>query len=394
MTQTIHRRVSGRSERCRETLVVASVIGREFAVDALVHASTMSEDEVLDSLEEAETAGLIGPIPGVIDRLRFSHVLVRDALYDALPVARRLRLHEHAGRALEALYRGNLDLHLSELANHFTRAGRGSAEAAIDYATRAGDHAVSLYAWEDAAQHYAIALRMLEATAAHSSTGVCKLLLALGEALSRAGNEADSKTALRRAARLAEQEGRPDYLARAALAYGGRIPWARASTDPELVPLLERGLAAAAGDDAMRVRLLAFLSGARRDDARRDRRRALAQEALAIADRIADPAARGIALEAHFNGADGPDTTDSWLEVTSELIEIAERAGTRSTSSPLTNTEWTAIGSSATVPASTSRSRRSAGSPPSCGSRSSSGPMARPARSSRRSKAVSKTPTA
>jgi hypothetical protein len=189
---------------------------------------------------------------------------------------------------------------------------------------------MTLYAYEDAAHHYAGALEALARSGRATGIRRCELLIALGEAWSRGGDERQSKTALRRAASLAQDEGRPDLLARAALAYGGRIPWARGSTDPELVPLLERGLdAVGQQDDAMRVRLLAHLAAARRDDARRDRRFALADEAFDIADRLEDPGIEAVALETRLNGADGPDTVDAALAASRRLVELAERAGDR-----------------------------------------------------------------
>src|SRR5262249_39776324 len=159
--------------------------------------------------------------------------------------------------------------------------GSQSAGKAIDYTTRAANKAASLYAYEEAARHYESALEVLEASGRGDAGDTCELLLSLGEVLSRAGEEDDSKEALRRAAALAEQQGRPDQLARAALAYGGRFSWGRASADPELVPLLERALAAIGHEDArMRALLLARLAGARRDDRLGARRVALAEQAV------------------------------------------------------------------------------------------------------------------
>jgi DNA-binding SARP family transcriptional activator len=328
VTEAIGRRLQTRSERCRQVLVLASAIGREFGVQALARASGLDEDELLDALEEAEAARLIEAVPAASGRLRFSHMLTRDALYDGLSVARRMRLHRQLGEVFEALYARNPDAHLAELAHHYLLVGSQGAAKAIDYTTRAGHRAASLLAYEEAARHYKSALEVLEASGSGDYALTCELLLSLGEVLSRAGEEDESKAALRRAAALAEQEGRPDQFARAALSYGGRFSWARASTDPDLVPLLERALTAIGDDDPrIRARLLARLAGARRDDRRPDHRQALAQQAVEIASELGDPETLAVALDGHWNAIEGPDSADEGLALTERVIKLWEQVG-------------------------------------------------------------------
>ncbi len=328
VTEVINQRLLHRSERCREVLVLASVVGREFAIEPLERVSDLAEEELYDALEEAESARLIGEVPGASGRLRFSHVLMRDALYDDLPAARRLRLHRRVADALESLYARGPEPHAAELAHHYLQAGSGAADKALAYATLAGDQAASQYGYEEAARHYASALEILEATEAPDEERTGELLLSLGDALGRAGSEAESKEALRRAAQLAERAGRPDQLARAAFSYGGRFGWARAGTDPALVPLLERALEALGErDDPMRVRLLARLSAARRDDRRSDRRVALAREAVAVATRIGDPAGEAYAVAAAFFASEAVESAGNGIAVGAKLIALAEQMG-------------------------------------------------------------------
>jgi DNA-binding SARP family transcriptional activator/tetratricopeptide (TPR) repeat protein len=328
IAEAIGRQLQATSEGCRDLLVLASIIGREFEVDALGRASGFTEAEILDELEEAEAARLVGGVPGASGRLRFSHILVRDTVYDDLPAARRMRLHRRVGEALEALHARNPDPHLAELAHHYLLAGSQSAGKAIDYATRAGHRAASLLAYEEAARHYQRALNALEATGSGDPARTCEVLLSLGEVLSRAGDEGDSKAALRRAAALAEQQGWPDQLARAALSYGGRFSWERASADPGLIPLLERALAAIGDEDArVRALLLARLAGARRDDRRRDHRVALGQQAVEIARTLDDPETLAVALEGRWNALEGPDSVDEGLALTEEIAALWEQIG-------------------------------------------------------------------
>jgi tetratricopeptide (TPR) repeat protein len=144
--------------------------------------------------------------------------------------------------------------------------------------------------------------------------------------LSRAGETIAAKEPFQRAAEIADREGWPDLLSRAALGYGGRFAWGRASVDPGLVPLLERALSAAGDDDSPeRVRLLGRLASARRDEAFREPRVRLADEALAMARRIGDLETIAYALEAHWPAVEGPATLDGRLERANELIALGHQ---------------------------------------------------------------------
>jgi DNA-binding SARP family transcriptional activator/tetratricopeptide (TPR) repeat protein len=330
--EAIARRLQRQTDRCREVLSLASVVGREFDPDVIGRVSGLHDDELFSALDEAAHAGLVGTVPEATGRLRFSHILVRDALYEELSTPRRLRLHRAVAEAFEAIYARNPEPHLSELARHYREAGPSVAEKAIAYAQRAGDRAASQYGFEEAARYYAGALEMLETARFGDSDRTCGLLVSLGEVLSRAGSDAEARQALRQAVDLAEAAGRPDQLARAALEYGGRFGWERASIDPFYLPLLERALVAVGTDDSStRVRLLARLAAARRDDARRDRRLAVAAEAVEIAERIGDPATLALALEGQLVAIEGPDelARGAGIPATERMIELGERIGDR-----------------------------------------------------------------
>jgi DNA-binding SARP family transcriptional activator/tetratricopeptide (TPR) repeat protein len=330
VVEVIGRRLQRQTDPCREVLALASVVGREFDPDVIARVSGLEENDLFAALDEAAAAGLVGAVPEVSGRLRFSHILVRDALYEDLPAPRRVRLHRAIGEALEAIYAANPDPHLTELARHYREAGPSVADKAIDYAQRAGDRAGAQYGYEDAAHHYAGALDMLEAARAEDPDRMCELLLSLGEVQSRAGKGEEARAALRQAATLAERTDRPDRLARAALLYGGRLGWERASIDPHYVPLLERALTAVGTDDSSdRVRLLARLAAARRDDPLRDRRLAAGEEAVAMAQRIGDPATLAVAVEGRWIAIEGPDELAEGVGIAAseQMIALGEQIG-------------------------------------------------------------------
>ena len=323
--------ISGRARRltepCREALVLASVLGREFALRALEHMGSPQREELLDALDEATSEGVIGEVSGAPGQFRFAHVLIRDVLYDELTPTRRMRLHRLAGDALEEVYAEALDPHLAELAHHFARAApAGDSQKAIDYARRAGDRASSLLAYEEAARLYEAAL-----TLTVGDIRRCELLLALGDARARAGDTPASKRAFRDAAELAENLELSDHLAQAALGYGGRLVWDVARDDPSVLPLLERALVAIGSEDTpARVRLLARLAGGPLRDASfpRERRAALSREALDMARRLGDSSTLAYALVCYIQANLSPDSvTEDALGLSGELVSVALAAG-------------------------------------------------------------------
>jgi tetratricopeptide (TPR) repeat protein len=323
----IGQRVGRLSERCRELLVAASVLGREFGLDALATLSGLSVDELLDVLDEAMAERVLADLPGSPGRLRFGHTLIRDTLYDELTPARRLQLHQRAGEALEAVYSADPDPHLAELAHHFFAAApAGVAEKAVDYARRAGDRAASQLAYEEATRLYKMALTLVGARDAAR----CELLLALGEAQGRAGDTPALRESFGAAADLAEDLGLPEFLARAALGYGGRVIWEASRGDVDHVPLLVRALTALGEEDSeLRVRLLARLAGGPLRDASfpTERRRALSEEALDTARRIGDSGTLAYALAAYIAANRSPEFTRREVTLATELIQVATEAG-------------------------------------------------------------------
>jgi DNA-binding SARP family transcriptional activator len=326
--EAIRRRVQRHSAACRNLLTLASVLGREFDLATIAQLADLNEEALLRALDEAISARLIGDVPSTAERLRFSHILVRDALYEEIPAPRRLRLHRAVGEAIEHLHAQNLDPHVAELAHHFAAAGSLGIEKAFGYAQRAGEMAAAQYGYEEAARHYAHALELIGRQAAPDAARTCELLLSLGDVQSRAGSGADAKEAFQRAASIAEEHGWHDRLVRAALAYGGRFAWARSSSDPALAPLLERALEAVGEKDASaRARLLARLAAAIRDEPSRERRVAIAAEAVEIARGGDDLLTLAYVLEGHGVATEGVEPGLGDLATANELVALGEQLG-------------------------------------------------------------------
>jgi hypothetical protein len=300
--ETIGRRLERLSPACRELLAMAAVAGREFEPAALALLS--GEEALLDALAEAEAAHVVD-VADDHRTYRFSHVLIREALYGELPVARRLQLYRRIGEAIESRFAGDPSRY-AELAHHFAAGfigNAGDAAKAVVYARKAGDHALAMHAHEEAVRRYADALRLL----GHDAAAVrqrCELLLALGDAQVRCGGETASQERFRQAATLAEQLNEPSLLARAGLGWGAFGGAVAGGVDPGLGRTLRTALAGLAeAESTLRAKVLArlaieeFYGGAEEQAAR------YSTEAVALARGIGDAAMLSETLQfAHYTG--------------------------------------------------------------------------------------------
>jgi DNA-binding SARP family transcriptional activator len=328
--QVIDQRLRRLTPDCRGLLEVASTLGREFGIKELAAVAEIDEDAVLELFDEALTARVIVEAP-MVSRLRFSHALVRDTLYEALTAGRRRAAHLRAGEILERLYASDPEPHLAELAHHFFQAlPSGDAGRAVGYAQRAGDRAIVLFAYEEAARLYALALSAVDLQAGEVSETRCALLVALGDAWARAGDEPAARDAFLKAATLAASAGLPVLQAQAALGYGGRFVWSRAYNDVHLIPLLEAALRELPAEaTSLRVRLMARLSGALRDHSSRERRASLSAQAVQIARGLDDAATLAYALDGHYSAIMWPETAEQRLTIADEIVALAQEVQDR-----------------------------------------------------------------
>jgi tetratricopeptide (TPR) repeat protein len=325
----IGRRLGHLSERCYHVLGVASVLGREFTLDVLGEISERPPEELLEILDEATAARLVAETPGVLGGLRFSHSLIRDTLYEELSGARRMRLHRHAGEALEKLRGPSLE-HLAELAHHFfVAAPMGEGQRAGEYARRAAAAAQTGLAFEEAARLYRMALQAMQFHETQDEGTRYDILVALGEALNRAGDAEGARREFLEAAAIARHRDDPEGLARAALGYGGRFSWTVLRGDPYLVPLLEEALAALAdARTPLKVMVLGRLAaGPLRDAPDPSRRHALSQEAVELAQALGDSATIAYALDAQLGAIMSPAARDEMMAQVEQIERLGLRLG-------------------------------------------------------------------
>jgi DNA-binding CsgD family transcriptional regulator len=326
-------RLSRLSDRCRWALEVAAVLGRDFQLRALQSASGLDPAELLELLEEAEAARVVGAVSGGgLGRWRFAHALVREVLYEGLPAARRIRLHGRVGEALEAVYAADPGPHLAELAHHFVAAAPGGQVArAVRAATLAGRRALDMLAWEQAADLFEQALAALDLAERSDQRQRCELLLSIGEARMAASEVPAARAAYQQAGELARQVGSPEVLARAGLGLG--LEFTAGIVNEIEVGLLEEALVALGeGDSPLRARVLAQLARALLFTVQADRRLALSQEAVGLARRLGDPATLAAVLfDRHMTiwGVEQPEAAAERLAAATEVVGLAERIGDR-----------------------------------------------------------------
>jgi DNA-binding SARP family transcriptional activator/tetratricopeptide (TPR) repeat protein len=322
----IGRRLRRLPHDARQTLTLASVLGREFRLEVLARVAESSEEAVLEALDPAITERIVDEVATGPGQLRFSHVLIRDCLYRDLTPAHRLRLHRAVAEALEAVYADQLELHLGELAHHYAEAApAGDVERAITYARRAGDRAADLLAFEEAARLYLLAIGLIDGGDFGEKVQLCELLIALGDVQARAGDMPSARESFLHASELADEVCSSELLARAALGYGGRFLFTRAAEDDRVVPLLERARTALPHRDSpLRVRVLTRLGNAvsQQDPVLSQ---TLTGEALQMARRLGDPATRRFAIAGWLWATRAPTDLDQRWALTAELIDARDK---------------------------------------------------------------------
>ncbi|NNL86571.1 MAG: AAA family ATPase, partial [Myxococcales bacterium] len=155
--------LEGLTDRCATSLGVASAAGRRFSLRLVSEVCGWSREEALDFLDEAVRSGLVESDSESPSEYRFVHDLFREAAYDALSPATRIRCHHRIAEFLERRHREELDVVIAELAFHRHRSlPLGEAESCFGYATRAAELAFDSRAYEQAVLHRKQALAALD----------------------------------------------------------------------------------------------------------------------------------------------------------------------------------------------------------------------------------------
>ena len=282
-------------------------------VDVLAVAADLPLDRAVLALDRARRAGLLASGTDVV------HASVREALVADLGSAERAALHRRLAQAHE-----ETDAAPARIAAHWGRGETADARSrAAVWEQRAAERALALLAAEDAVSHAERALAHLGG--ADPVRGV-ELTALCGRAHNAASRLADGFAAMREAQQRARALGRRDLVAQiAADAAGHRL--GTAVVDPELVSLIEEGLAATTSHDgALRSRLAGRLAGLLLSGPLA-RREALIDEAITLARASGDPGTTAeVLLHAHTASVFRGDP-DGRAALVDEATVLARSAG-------------------------------------------------------------------
>jgi tetratricopeptide (TPR) repeat protein len=185
LRDVIGKRLSLLSPECNQVLSVASVIGREFALETLKAVAGIDEDIFVNALKEAVRLSVLEERSqrGLV-RYRFTHAFFRQTLYDEIIAPQRLKLHQQVARSLETVYGKRLKEHAAELAEHFSHSTDPADLAkAVSYAEMGAKKATDVYAYGEAVRLLEQAVKVQEVLNLEDRAKRCDLLLALGDAL-------------------------------------------------------------------------------------------------------------------------------------------------------------------------------------------------------------------
>ncbi|MFG2038052.1 ATP-binding protein [Dactylosporangium sp. NPDC048998] len=326
----ITRRLSRLPERTRRLLETAAVIGRD--VDLLLLEAATEDREsgghelVMATLEPAVAAGVLLELPDGWD-YRFSHALVRDAVYGGLSRLQRARLHRRVGEALESFDRPDDPNLLGRLVHHFTMAARlGVADRAVRYATRAAELAMAQLAYDEAVRYLEAALGALDPTGAGAAERRCRLLVQLGVARRAAGDVAGTRAVLDEALTLAQQLGDDGLAMDAATLFGGVTLWTWRPyliVDERMIGILRGQLTRLDPNDRYRrAVLLGTLAVELYHSPERAEGEAHAAEAVRLARGLGDPELLTRTLNNYWNAAWVPEREPERRAVVDELLTI------------------------------------------------------------------------
>jgi DNA-binding winged helix-turn-helix (wHTH) protein/tetratricopeptide (TPR) repeat protein len=287
LTGAIARVLGDLDPSSRHLLGLAALLGTEFTVGRLALLAEKDSLLVLPSLAAARAAGVVREAASGGGVYHFTHVLIRDALYAALPSEERSRLHARAAASLEASYIAS-EAMLSELAYHFGQAWPAHDDGrAFAYTVRAAETAERRLAYEEAAKLFDRALQISAAKDTADPGQRMRLLLKKGEALSHAADAEKARLVLLEAIELARALGDRDELAHAVtlLAQAPEL----GDVDVENIDLLREVLAVLPGEDPRRPFLSALLAKCLTYSIDSHDRTTLALKAIVDAKELSDP---------------------------------------------------------------------------------------------------------
>jgi len=203
-------------------LATASVLGRSFDL-AVLDALSGDPVEVAEAVEAAQVLGLVDEeAPG---RFRFTHALVRDAVYESLSAPARSRRHAEVAAALEEVHAGRVMAYAAELAEHYRLAGPAHARSAWVFARRAAAAASDRSAYDVALRLTTLASGLQDLDPTVDAREREDVLVARARALTRVSRPVEAWAPVEQACRLALERGDREDAAAALLTVTEGMVW-------------------------------------------------------------------------------------------------------------------------------------------------------------------------
>jgi DNA-binding SARP family transcriptional activator/predicted ATPase len=153
----VTQRLERLSDRGKQLVAAAAIIGREFDFTVLERAAALGEREASDGVEELVRRRVFHSVEELLD---FTHDRIREVAYTQILPPRRKRLHASVAKALEDVYAENLEPHYAALGVHYREGGVW--EKATLYLHKAGVAAVTRSAHREAVEYFNQALESLK----------------------------------------------------------------------------------------------------------------------------------------------------------------------------------------------------------------------------------------
>ncbi len=177
----LRQRLRTLSPAAQDLVGCAAVLGREVDVELVARVTDQPLGAVTDALEEAADQGwLVAIEPTTRTRYLFRHLLMRQAVHEDLPAARRQQLHL---RAAEVIGAGDEHGPADQvaIAVHLRAAGALVAgERAAEASLVAASATAAVYAWDEAISHAEAAVTMLARAGARPARQVEAALISAG----------------------------------------------------------------------------------------------------------------------------------------------------------------------------------------------------------------------
>jgi len=198
------------TEDLKQTMQVASVIGRDFGFRILKYITELGKDlkTYLGNLVGLEILYEKALYPEL--EYIFKHALTQEVAYNSLLKQRRQEVHGRIAQAIEELYSDRLEEHYELLAHHYERSG--NVPKAVEYLILSGEKSNQHNAVQAAAEFFARALEVAQSGGVPLD-GETEVRLHFGQALANfaIGAIGQSVEGFRKAVELSREQGMIEY---------------------------------------------------------------------------------------------------------------------------------------------------------------------------------------